>query len=164
MKYLKTEAGLAAFRERSPQLNSRQRSAFLLFDGTKTARQVLAATVGLGIVEEDITYLLGLGFLAAEPESAPAQAAVPVSDQAALSVPDPAPASAPALTHAQLYARAWPVATRLTAALGLRGFRLNMAVEGAAGYDDLLALLPKIADAVGPAKVVELVDALGVAY
>jgi hypothetical protein len=37
----------------------------------------------------------------------------------------------------------------LTASLGLRGFRLNLAVESASGYAELLALLPKIQDAVG---------------
>ena len=41
------------------------------------------------------------------------------------------------------------MATQLTAGMGLRGFRLNLAIEGASGYDDLLALLPKIQAAVG---------------
>jgi hypothetical protein len=42
-----------------------------------------------------------------------------------------------------------PIATKLTASLGLRGFRLNLAVERASGFDELLALLPKIQDVVG---------------
>ena len=38
-----------------------------------------------------------------------------------------------------------PIATQLTAALGLRGFRLNLAVEGATSYEQLAAqLAPKI--------------------
>jgi hypothetical protein len=93
MKYAKTEAGQLALKERSPQLTSRQRSAMILFDGTKTVDQVLAATAGLGIVATDIDHLLAPGFwlplkvrhrptapLAAQPPSAsavPSAAAAP---------------------------------------------------------------------------------------
>jgi hypothetical protein len=42
------------------------------------------------------------------------------------------------------------LATQLTSSLGLRGFRLNLAVQGASDFDDLAKLLPKIQDAVGP--------------
>ena len=52
------------------------------------------------------------------------------------------------------------MATQLTASLGLRGFRLNLAVEAASGYDDLLALLPKIQAAVGNEKCAGLERAL----
>jgi len=48
----------------------------------------------------------------------------------------------------------------LTGTLGLRGFRLNLAVEGAADVDALLALFPKIRDAVGAGKCRELERAL----
>jgi hypothetical protein len=44
------------------------------------------------------------------------------------------------------------LATQLTATLGLRGFRLNLAVEAAGGFDDLLALFPKIQAAAGVEK------------
>jgi len=52
-------------------------------------------------------------------------------------------------TPQERYSDAKPIATKLTAGLGLRGFTLNLSVESAAGFDDLLALLPKIQDAVG---------------
>jgi hypothetical protein len=71
----------------------------------------------------------------------------------------PAPATG-ALTPAQRFALAWPIATRITASLGLRGFRLNLAVEGASGYEQLRDLLPKIRDAVGVEKARELELAL----
>ena len=45
--------------------------------------------------------------------------------------------------------------------LGLRGVRLNLAVEGATSYEDLLALSPKIRDAVGVDKFAPLAKALG---
>jgi maltooligosyltrehalose synthase len=44
--------------------------------------------------------------------------------------------------------------------MGLRGFRLNLAVEGTTGYEELAALAPKIRDAVGDAKYARLEQAL----
>ena len=58
------------------------------------------------------------------------------------------------------YFMAYPIATRLTAALGLRGFRLNLAVEAAGDLDKLKELAPKIKDAVGADKYKELDEAL----
>ena len=58
------------------------------------------------------------------------------------------------------YKDAYPVATALTAELGLRGFRLNLAVEGAGSFADLSALAPKIREAVGDAKFAKLDKAL----
>jgi hypothetical protein len=40
--------------------------------------------------------------------------------------------------------------------LGLRGFRLNLAVESAGGYEELLALLPRIKEAAGANACAEL--------
>ena len=54
------------------------------------------------------------------------------------------------------YTEAKPLATKLTAALGLRGFRLNLAVESAGGFDELLTLLPKIREAAGAKACEEL--------
>jgi len=158
MRYVKTEAGQLAFKERSPQISARQRSMFILIDGKKTDQEVLAATAGLGITAGDIAHLVEAGFIA------------PVDGAVAASAPAAGPSSgaqaaAPAavvggLTPSELYSRAYPIATRLTASLGLRGFRLNVAVEHASGYEDLVALLPKIAEAVGRDKANELEAAL----
>ena len=49
---------------------------------------------------------------------------------------------------------------QLTAGLGLRGFRLNLAVEGASGFEQLAELAPRIRDAVGEAKYASLQKAL----
>ena len=142
MKYSKTEVGQQAFKERSPQLSARQRSAFILFDGVKTVEQVLAATAGLGMTPADIDHMLAQGLIAAPKVEA---------------TPTPA---ASERTPQQRYAAAYPVATRLTASLGLRGFKLNLAVEAASGYDDLVTLLPRIQEAVGHAACTELEEAL----
>lgn len=136
MKYTKTDVGQQAFKERSPTLSAKQRSAFILFDGAKSLADVLAAT---GCTPADAEHLLAQGYIAAAAGSAPA----PV---AAAAVPA---GGGSGRAPQQRYAEAYPLATKLTASLGLRGFKLNLAVEAAAGYDDLLVLLPRIQEAVG---------------
>lgn len=143
MKYSKTEAGQQAFKDRSPLMSSRQRMAFIMFDGEKPLDKVLAATAGAGVTQADIDHMVEQGFLMAAEETTP----MPL---AALDVN----------TMQARYAVAKPIATQLTASLGLRGFRLNLAVESASGYDELLNLLPKIQEAVGPNACRPLEDAL----
>lgn len=165
MIYQKTEAGQTAFKTRSVELSSRQRSAFLLFDGKRTLAEVLKATTGLGITAPDIEDLVTKGLLAPLNGSGPAQHPVVVDTVPATIEAGPvatdATAQAEELTPTQRYQRAYPVATRITAQLGLRGFKLNLAVEAASGYDDLVALLPKIAIAAGDKAAAELKRALG---
>lgn len=150
MKYTKTEAGQIAFKQRSPQISARQRSMFILFDGNKTAEQVLAATGGMGATQDDIDALVAHGFLAL----------VPGTDKAAKPVAAaPSPAAAPAVvaddaapsgrSEQERYLDGMKVATQITSSLGLRGFRLNLSVEAAANVKDLLELLPKIEAAAG---------------
>jgi hypothetical protein len=149
MRLIKTEIGQLAFKERSPLFSARQRSTFILFDGQKTVQQVLASASGLGISQDDVDYMLAQGFLGTVPTD---QA---ITAPSALMEPVPEPVSN--RSHQERYAEAKPLATALTATLGLRGFRLNLAVESAAGFPELLALFPKIQDAVGikPAKQLE---------
>lgn len=71
MKYIKTEVGQQAFKQRSPSISARQRPMFLLFDGQKTAEQVLAATAGMGLTAADVQALVDLGYLAPVPSEAP---------------------------------------------------------------------------------------------
>lgn len=156
MKFSKTEVGQQAFKARSALFSARQRSAFILFDGTKSKAQVLAATAGLGISQDDIDHLVQQGFLLAAPVVAPASppdtTATKVTEPQALPVGDRSPQ--------ERYSAAMPIATSLTASLGLRGFRLNLAVEAASGFEDLLALLPKIQRAVGTEPCVALEQVL----
>ena len=58
------------------------------------------------------------------------------------------------------YQKAYPLATQITAKLGLRGFRLNLAVESAQGFEGLVALLPKMRAAVGDEGIAPLRAAL----
>lgn len=63
MALAKTEIGQTAFKQRSNLFSARQRSAFILFDGQKTALQVLAATSGLGLTQGDVDQMVAHGFL-----------------------------------------------------------------------------------------------------
>lgn len=160
MRYSKTEAGQQAFKVRSPLLSARQRSAFILFDGGKSNDQVLAATAGLGITRDDIDHLVQQGFLVAvAPAAADSNTASARATETGVVEPPALPVVS-ARSPQERYSAAMPIATKLTASLGLRGFRLNLAVEAASGFDGLLALLPKIQDAVGAKSCVALEQAL----
>ncbi|SFD39307.1 hypothetical protein [Paracidovorax konjaci] len=155
MLLVKTTAGQMALKDRHGGLTSRQRSAFILFDGQRTVVQVLAATAAMGISMDDVQAMLDQGLLeSADGKPAVLKAAAPAAGKAA----EAAPGVAPAL--ADRYQSAYRVATELTSAAGLRGFRLNLAVEGARNMEELAALAPKIRELVGDEKYRRLQDAL----
>ena len=147
-------------------LSPQQRAAFILFDGIKPLESVLQATASLGVTRLDVEHMATHGFI--EDASAGAK------DESTRNAPVAAPAVPPAFTASaappgagvssrppqERFRQAWPLATQLTASLGLRGFRLNLAVEAAGGYDDLLALFPRIQSAVGVDKCAGLERAL----
>lgn len=154
MHLVKTEVGQKIFKDRSVQLSPRQRSAFIIFDGKRTVDEVLAATAGLGLVRADIDQMVEQGWLAKLVDSVE-----PVAK-----IPEQAPELLGGMVELgeaqQRYARAYPLATQLTAGMGLRGFRLNLAVEAAGSYSQLVALYPKIRDAAGSEKAGQLERAL----
>lgn len=136
MKLVKTEAGQRVLKDRSIPLTPRQRAAFILCDARHTLDHVLAVTKAVGVTREDIQHLLDLGLIAEqadEKEVAAQEAAKALHER------DPQ----------QRYKDAYPIATRLTASLGLKGFRLNLAIEHALNYEQLRELAPKIREAVG---------------
>lgn len=176
MILVKTEAGQQMFKDRSVRLTPRQRSAFILFDGKRSVSEVLEA--GMGIGREDIDQMVELGLLGRVGGMAEAANAGTVAMPAS---PPPLPARQPerpvaatpqveasatpaveSRTAQQRYKDAYPIATQLTGSLGLRGFRLNLSVEGTSTYEELLALAPKIRAAVGEDKAVVLDRALGI--
>lgn len=159
MIIVKTEAGQQVLKDRSIPLSPRQRSAFILCDGKRSMDDVLSATATMGVTPEDLLHMIGLGLLAERPGPAPAPAA------ASTALPPAAPAGAPAAEASgrstqQRYQDAYPIATQLTASLGLRGFRLNLAVEAAGSFEQLADLAPRIKDAVGADKFTPLERAL----
>ena len=165
--YAKTEAGQIAFKTRSGAIPARLRSVFILFDGKKALSEVLEVGTALGVSITDIYDLIAAGMLApvgdGDSEAAMLQDTLPGELVPLISADsEHAPLRADSnLTESERYARAMPIATRITSELGLRGFRLNLAVESAMGYDDLVTLLPKIKAAAGDTKVRPLERALG---
>ena len=159
MLYTKTELGQSAMHSRSVPLSPRQRAAFIMFDGKRDSAAVLQSMSVMGVTSEDIDHLVALNLLApadlqrAAPPQAQAVAVAPVTSS---NVVD----GRPTLSAQAHYNMAYPIATRLTAALGLRGFMLNLAVEAAGDIDKLKELAPKIKDAVGAEKFQPLDDAL----
>lgn len=148
MILVKTEAGQRVLKDRSIALTPRQRTAFILFDGKRSVGEVLES--GMGVSREEIDRMVGLGLLARVGEGAAAVVAVPealpVAAAPAADVPEAA------RSDQQRYKDAYPIATQLTGSLGLRGFRLNLAVEGTSNCEQLLELFPKIQAAVGLEK------------
>ena len=143
MRYNKSEMGHKVMKDRSIALKPRQRSLFILFDGKKTLAEILKATVPMGVTQDDVEHLVGQGLI----QPVELAAALPPAAEAALTTTGGARS---ARSPQQRYQDAYPIATRLTASLGLKGFRLNLAVEAAANYEELKALAPKIRDMVGP--------------
>jgi len=158
MLIVKTELGHRVMKDRSVTLTPRQRAAFILFDGKRTLDQVMNATKPVGVTKDDVDKLFELGLV--EDHTPAAMAA----HDAAQAEADKAHAEAVEhhkhRTPQERFAEAYPIATALTAQLGLRGFRLNLAVEGASNYEELLAIAPKIKEAVGPEKFKALDNAL----
>lgn len=162
MIYIKTERGQSVMQDRSSGLLPRQRSAFIMFDGKRSSEDVLKATAGLGVTSDDLEQLLTLGLLkqvSIVPAPAAAIEPMPVTP-ALLSQPGRSASAVPTIDAQTHFLKAWPIATRLTASLGLRGFRLNLAVESAGDLAKLKELAPRIKDAVGAEAFAELEKAL----
>ena len=170
MIYTKTQLGQTAFQNRSVPLTPRQRSTFILFDGKRQLSEVMTATAGMGVTAEDVGHLVTLGLLApalAAPQPLDAPVAGAVSGSGAAAAPGAAaailpvhPQGLPTLDAQAHFLKAYPIATRLTAGLGLRGFRLNLAVEAAGDLGKLKELAPRIQEAVGAEKFRELQSSL----
>jgi hypothetical protein len=142
-----------------------------MFDGKRSLDDVLKATAGLGVTADDVEQMQALGLLepvisapyaaSAGPMSpTPSSASAPPVSAPLSAVPAGSQGDTPTLDAQAHFLKAWPIATRLTANLGLRGFRLNLAVESAGDLAKLKELAPRIKDAVGADKFRELEIAL----
>ncbi len=160
MTFIKTELGQRVFKERSRQLATHQRAAFILFDGHRSVQDVIAATAGMGMTMDDIAHMLDEGLIAEGTPATQSSAEPPTNTPATPALQTDADAPQ-ALSEQERYKRAYPIATALVASLGLRGFKLNLAVEKANGYADLVALAPRLHEALGAKRCEELDAALG---
>jgi hypothetical protein len=154
MRLIKTETGKKAISDRSIALSPRQRSALIIFNGERPLDEVLTMLVGLGFTKADADHMIAIGLLAE------------VSNPSDSKVIEPAKLTESLggfvdLNEAQSrYKLAYPLATQLTASMGFRGFRLNLAVEAAGSYSQLVQLFPKIKEAAGAEKSLALENAL----
>lgn len=167
----KTDKGMEALRARDPALPHRMRPAFIMFDGQKSIEQVMALAPSAGgqlQVLEDIKQLLQQGLLellrSGDASQAPPSVNATASDIIdSLAVPAPMaqPAAAPAepLTApaaisdpGERYIKAYAAASQLVSGLGLKGFRLQLQLERAQGYDGLVAILPKLREVIDAKK------------
>ncbi|MBC7601181.1 MAG: hypothetical protein H7255_00770 [Ramlibacter sp.] len=135
----KTLLGQRVMKDRSVTLTPQQRSVFILVDGKRSIEELLTATKAGGVTKSDVDTLVELG-LAAELSKAAA---------AALANAQKLEAKRSGRSLMERYDRVQPVAAMLTANLGLRGRNLNFAVTNAMTYMDLLALAPRIREAIG---------------
>jgi hypothetical protein len=145
----KTALGLQVLKDRSVPLTPQQRSAFILVDGKRTVEDILVATSGAGVKIDDIRQLVVAGVVAEMAAPAPAAPRAPQEGEAA-----------PRANPEERYRNAYPLAVALTSSMGLRGVRLNMAVETAKNYEELLVVAAKIKEAVGDEKFEALRKAL----
>jgi hypothetical protein len=150
MLVAKTDLGLRVIQDKSIPLTPRQRAALILVDGKRSLKDLQAAMAAAGIAQPELDRLFELGLV--QDQNPQATAAERAAEEAAQRHKK--------RNARERYAEAYPIATKLTASLGLRGFRLNLAVEAAGSYEDLLALAPKIREAVGPERFARLDAAL----
>ena len=154
MRLTKTEAGKKAITDRSIPLSPRQRSALIIFNGERTLDDVLLMLVGLGFTQDDADQLIALGLISPVLDSGKTNVVAESKSKEQLG-------GFVDLEAAQSrYKVAYPLATKLTASMGFRGFRLNLAVEAAGSYSQLVQLFPKIKDAAGAEKSLALENAL----
>jgi hypothetical protein len=154
MTLKRTELGHQVVKDRSVSLTPRQRAALILIDGRRTMDELHAAIVTAGISAQELDRLLELGLVFD-----------PTPEATAAAAKAKAKAIEAEIQHShrseqERFAEAYRVATQLTASLGLRGFRLNLAVEAASDYNSLRELAGRIREAVGADKCVALERAL----
>ena len=176
MIYIKTELGKTEFQDKSLGFSLRQRSAFILFNGNRTVADIIQMTSALSVTTSDIDHMVAAGVLAPSVVSSgkPTVSALPISPPVssvssvssvkptvvASTLSPPVSAEKAKLDEQVQYAKAYPIAVKLTSALGFRGFMLNLSVESASDLKALRDLAPKIKKAAGVEKFKELEDAL----
>lgn len=154
MRLTKTDAGKKAISDRTITLSPRQRSALIIFNGERSLEDVLKMVAGLGFTQDDVDHMVSLGLLV--------EADLPARTKTDVQAKPTEPLGGfVELDDAQArYKLAYPLATQLTASMGFRGFRLNLAVEAAGSYSQLVQLFPKIKEAAGAEKSLALENAL----
>lgn len=141
MTFAKTELGQEVLKTKFIALSPRQRAMLIISDGRKNEAELLALTSGLGATPEDLQALVSQGLIM---RMVPAKPAVRPKAVARPAPSAPAPAATPEPAD---YVKAYKAGVALTSKLGLRGFRLNLAMESAADVEELRTLYPQVLEA-----------------
>lgn len=136
MAFAKTELGQDVLKNKTIPLSPRQRAMLIMADGKKDEVELLTLTAGIGGTLEDLQGLISLNLIV-RVANAPKPAAANVSVA-------PAP---PTAKQAADFQTAYKAGVALTSKLGLRGFRLNLAMESAGTLDELKKLRPQVLEA-----------------
>ena len=155
MLYIKTDAGKDAITVRSDLISQKQRAGLILINGERSLDDILKMVGGIGFTMADVSHMAELGLIVVLSDSASAS-----SNSSKLASAEPLGGLVDTETAQSRYKSAYPLATQLTASMGLRGFRLNLAVEAAGSYAQLVQLFPKIKEAAGAEKSKALEDSL----
>ena len=154
MIYIKTELGRRALKERSEAMPRKYHFPFMMCDSVRDHADILTAEARTGFSFSDIEQMIQLGFIAPLPPKAVAARLDSVT------TPVVAVQTMPTQAQANVFFEASKIATALSANLGLRGFRLNLAVQTASNLADLDALLPQLEKALSSQAVKPLADLL----
>ncbi|MFM2111370.1 MAG: hypothetical protein RLZZ271_30 [Pseudomonadota bacterium] len=136
MAFAKTELGQDVLKNKTIPLSPRQRAMLIMADGKKGEAELLTLTAGIGGTLEDLQGLITQGLILRV-----ADAPKPVDTSASVA---PAP---PTAKQAADFQTAYKAGVALTSKLGLRGFRLNLAMESAGTLDELKKLHPQVLEA-----------------
>ena len=158
MIYVKTELGRLALKERAEAMPRKFHFPFMMCDGLREHSDILQAGLSTGFLQSDLDQMVALGFIQLAPSKAPKiEAARPVEAPSGVTQSQ---AKLPSQHDANVFLEASSLATALSSQLGLRGFRLNMAVQSASNLSDLQALVPQLEKILGVKPVKPLADLL----
>lgn len=135
----KTDAGRDEIRQRSRGLPGALRSILLLVDGQRTVGQLRGVIAGLHAPVDALEQLAGMGLV-----SIAAHADAPIAVAASAGAP-----SGTAGHYGVLYAL---MSDAVREHLGLRGYFLQLRIERCGNAEELLAVLPDLATALGKAR------------
>lgn len=137
--YVKTDIGRSEVSQRQHKLPPAVRSLLLLIDGQRDVATLRHFALSLHAPGDAIEQLQQLGLIALDSgkgEAAPADPAGPAPTDAAIRY----------ITLSGLMSEG------VRAYLGMRGFMMQLRIERCGSIDDLLALLPDLAAAIGKAR------------
>jgi hypothetical protein len=158
----KTALGQQVMKDRSVSLTGQQRSALILVDGKRSVEDILKATGGIGVNQQDLEALETLGLIEQDAQDiAVAAPTISTASSTAASAADSSGSAAMVPSALQggtssagevNFQEALNAAITVCADLGFKGFSLNMALTGVDSLEKLQRLAPEIRRVAGDKK------------